>query len=100
MSRSYGLAPKVRRPPGMRSLVFLAVGGCAQHVYAPPLRGFDLAGPHTIGAGVTAVSLALGGAGHSLGPSLGVGEVSVRHGVSAAVDLSADLTAYHITDDS
>jgi hypothetical protein len=82
------------------TVAVLCLAGCAQRAYSPPARGFSLESPKTLGADESALGVGGGVAGVAFGPTLAVGEVSLRHGVSPDVDLVGDATWLSVTDAS
>jgi hypothetical protein len=82
------------------AIAVLACAGCAQRVYSPPARSFALESPKTIGEGQTAVQVAGGVGGVAFGPTLALGDFSVRHGVRPDVDVTLDASLMSVTDAS
>src|SRR5262249_61464129 len=85
----------------MRPIVaVLCLAGCAQRVYSPPARGFSLESPKTVGADEAALGLGGGVAGLAFGPTLAVGEVSLRQGLTPDLDFVGDATWLSVTNTS
>jgi hypothetical protein len=91
---------RMRTRPVAALAALLVLGACSQKVYSPPARGLALDSPAPLAAGDTTVGLRGGALGGSFGPTVAIGGLSLRRGLTSELELSGDASYYAVTDHS